>query len=118
MSRPYRFGKFYGIVVLLGAIYSAWFAGEMLWYGFFWAGLLAAAGVPLNCATGIGLLYRRRFGILCLNFSIALGIAANIYSWFRPSQYLFIYRIVGNLAFFALMAIIFTYFYKRRSEFT
>ena len=118
MNRPYRFGKVYAVLNLLGAVYSGWLAYQMLWYGFFWAAVLGALGVPLGAITGIGLWRKRRYGYYLLMFGIVGEVAFNIYGWFRPSEVGKLYRVGISLLTFVVMGVIFAYFYKRRQEFT
>jgi hypothetical protein len=117
-NRPYRFGRIYGVLNLLGAVFNTWLGIAVLLRGYVWVAALSALLTLVSCGSGIGLLRKRRYGFFLLNFSIAIGIAANIYGWFQPSEFRPFYHLAANAAFFVSMAIIFAYFYKRRSEFT
>ena len=122
MNRPYRFGRVYAALNLLGAIFNAWLGWSTLVRGYLWVAALVVVLVVVlalvGIGTGVGLWRRRRYGFYLLSLSILCGVVANIYGWFQPSEFQPLYRVAGNAGFFLAMAIIFAYFYKRRSEFT
>jgi hypothetical protein len=118
MNRPYRFGRIYAVLNLLGAIFDAWLGASMLLRGYVWVAALSAVLTLIGFGTSVGLWRRRRYGFFLLGLSILCGIAGNIYGWFQPSEYRPLYRVAGNTGFFVAMAIIFSYFYKRRDEFS
>src|SRR5579863_10299157 len=85
MPRSYRFGKVYACLNFVFAAYSAWFAAYMLWYGYFWAAVLSASAVPLECVVAIGLWRKRLYGFYLLCFSFLAGFVFNFYGWVRSS---------------------------------
>ena len=118
MNRPYRFGRIYAVLNLLGASFNAWLGASVFLRGYLWVAALCTVLTFVGLGTSIGLWRRRRYGFFLLSLSILCGIAANIYGWFQPSEFRVLTRAVGNMAFFIAMALIFAYFYKRRSEFS
>jgi len=117
MARPYRFGKVYAGLTLAGAAYSVWLCYQMLFYGLLWPAILFALAVPLSTVTGIGLWRKRRYGLVLLVLSILCGVLSKVYGWFHPTDLRLAYRIAEDVLFFVVMALIFTYFWKRREEF-
>jgi hypothetical protein len=117
MPRPYRFGKVYALLNIVFAILGGCFAASMLWHGYFWAAVVSAAAVPFDCVTAVGLWRKRLYGFYLLCFSFLVGIASNAYGWSQPSDLSLSYHVLFTVILYVSMAIIFTYFYKRRSEF-
>ena len=64
MSQPYRFGRIYAVLNLLGSAFNAWLGLSMLLHGYIWVAVLTAVLTLLGCGTAIGLWRRQRYGFL------------------------------------------------------
>lgn len=116
MSRPYRFGYAWAIVNLLVGLYSAYLGIKALpetWVEsaehLVWA--LVTVGI------GIGLLQKKRYGVLLLYFAILSAWIEAVFSWFQPIDVDWTLFILVNLGLLAATVALVAYFYKRRDGF-
>jgi hypothetical protein len=114
LTRPYRFGIFFGITNALAGLFYGWLA---VISGSVPGTIALGLSALFSIATGIGLLRKRNFGLVLMDLMFFLVVVEAITDWFKPHQNL-VYYICMNIAIFAAMFAILRYFYKRQYEFS
>jgi len=113
-NRPYRFGIAFGVLNVLAGVYYGWLAITAARVaGTVFLGICALVAV----ATGIGLLRKRRYGVLLLNLVLLLAVMEAVLDWFKPHEIGRVRYVVTNAVFLGLVGVVVGYFYKRRDEF-
>jgi hypothetical protein len=113
LTRPYRFGIFFGVLNTLGGLYYGWLAVVS---GSVPGAIVLGLSALLSVAMGVGLLLKRRFGVWLMHLVFLMATIEAITDWFKPHAAL-AYYICANIAFFVAMFAVIRYFSKRHYEF-
>ncbi len=112
--RSYRFGMALGVLNLLAGTYYGWLAVSS---GSMAGAVVLGLSALLGLGTGIGLVRKRRYGLVLLYLGFLMAAVDVITDWFKPHAWGSLYYVLLNLAFFSALLAIVAYFYKRRGEF-
>jgi uncharacterized membrane protein len=116
-QRPYRFGRFYGVLSMAwGVLYlflaSFWLAGSRP-HRLVEAAVLAVSAIPLVVG-GLGLLKRRRYGLYITLAELWLDCLLLVFDSDRTP----LWKLEDHeLVILSMAILVFAYFYKRREEF-
>ena len=113
--RRYRFGVLFGLLNVLAGAYYGWHAVTHSSSG---GAAVMGLYAFLTMSTGVGLLRKRRYGILLMILSFCLLGVQAVEDWFKPHSVGLMHYILVNAAFFAAMFAVVVYFHKRQHEFS
>ncbi len=112
--RPYKFGVAFGVLNLFAGVYYGWLAAASADIG---DGVSLAASAALAIGTGVGLLRKRRYGLVLMGLGFLMATLDAISDWSKPHSENLAYYVFANIVAAAAAFCILAYFYKRRMEF-